>query len=452
MFKIMSRERWLWLGFAAILVWYPLLTCLLGFPPSRKLEFSLAFNSMAEHLLAGRFDVDPASIDAEGFDVNGQTVSYFGIFCALLRIPLVLLPGFARIDVTWWSCLIAVWTATYLQLRAIALIWTDSSPPRQMWLAFALLISVLFGGQHIQFLRPSIYQEPIDWAFCHAAAFIYLAIRGLTTTRGFDRRTLCLMAACAGLALLTRVSFGVGLYAAFALFLLARGNLRTWPMPVCVLLAFALITAVVNEGRWADPFTFADYSKFDLSQDVYPDRLGRLAAYGTFNPARIWLGLGYYFLPVWVWIRSDGHVLFAEAQATLMDAMELPPGSFFLTDPFLLGLAVAGVFAVRDRVRAALLVGLCAPPVLMLCAISMAHRYRVEFYPFLFLAALFGFIASARRPETTPRFRAIVIASVVIGIVASHAQAVLYAASPPGPGVFYLERDGLLGTYKRPPH
>jgi hypothetical protein len=216
------------------------------------------------------------------------------------------------------------------------------------------------------------------------------------------------------------------------------------------LLILTALTGVVNAGRWGDPFTFADFSRFDLSQDAYPDRLGRLAAYGTFNPARIWLGLSYYFLPIWIWVRADGHVLFAEAQATLMDSMELPPGSFFLTDPFLLGLAVAGVFAVRDRVRAALLLGLCIAPLLMLCAISMAHRYRLEFYPVLFLAALFGVEAAARRPDATRRFRIAVVASVMIGVVASHAMAVLDAHSPWGPGEFYLERYGLLGTYMPP--
>jgi hypothetical protein len=278
--------------------------------------------------------------------------------------------------------------------------------------------------------------------------FVWLSVRGLTTGRGFDRSTLCWMAVCAGLALLTRVSFGVGLYAAFGLLLVARGRPREWPAPACVLLLFIVMTGVVNAGRWGNPLTFADFSRFNLSQDVYPDRPGRLAAYGTFNPARIWLGLSYYFFPIWVWVRSDGHVLFAEAQATLMDAMELPPGSFFLTDPFLLGLAAAGVFAVRDRVRAALLLGLCVPPVLMLCAISMAHRYRMEFYPVLFLAALFG-VRAASRTARRRRLRTAVVVSVAVGVVASHAMAVVEANSPWGPGEFYLERYGLVGTYER---
>jgi hypothetical protein len=233
------------------------------------------------------------------------------------------------------------------------------------------------------------------------------------------------------------------------LLLLARGSPRTWLVPICILSVFVVMAGIVNQGRWGDPFTFADFSRFDLSQDAEPGRLGRLAAWGTFHPARIWLGLCYYFLPIWIWIRSDGHVLFAEAQATLMDAMELPPGSFLLTDPLLIGLAVAGVAAIRDRVRAALLLGLCAPPVLMLCAISMAHRYRIEFYPLLFLSALFG-VAAASSRGTTRRFRVAVISSVVVGVIASHGMAILYARSPWGSGEFYLERYGLIATYTRP--
>jgi hypothetical protein len=451
MFEHASRVRWSCiLGLAVTIVWYPVLIWLLGFPWSERLDFGLAFNSMAEHLLAGRFDVDPDAIGAEGFDIGDRTVSYFGIFCALLRVPLVLLPGFARTDVTWWSCLVAVWLAVWFQMRAISLVWMIQSSPRQNWLAAALLISVIFGGQHIQFLRPSIYQEPINWAFAQAMAFIFLTTRGLTTARGFDRSTLCWMAVCAGAALLTRVSFGIGLYSAFGLFLVARGRYRTWPMPVGILLTFALLTGIVNAGRWGNPLTFADFSRFNLSQDVYPDRLGRLAAYGTFNLARIWLGLDYYFLPIWIWIRSDGHVLFAETQATLIDAMELPPGSFFLTDALLLVLAVIGTLSIRDRVRFALLLGLCVPPVLMLCAISMAHRYRAEFYPLLFLAALFGLAAPARHTTTTRLSRSLIVVGVTIGIAASHAMAILDARSPRGPGEFYLERYGLVGVYTAP--
>lgn len=446
------KARWLPAAcLAAVALWYPLLMWLLGFAPFQRLEFGLAFNSMAEHLLAGRFDVDPDVIGAEGFDLgDGRTVAYFGIFCALLRVPLVLIPRFAKLDVTWWSCLVPLCLAAWFQVRAVQAVWASGQPEsKRHWLAAGLLLVLLLGGPQIQFLRPSIYQEPINWAFAQAMAFVSLAVRSMGRGENFDSKTLKGMAACAALALLTRVSFGIGLYAALGLLLLARFRPREWTWPAAILFLGAALTGVVNEGRWGNPLVFADYTLFNLSQDAWPGRLGRLAAYGAFHPARAWLGLGYYFLPVWVWLRTDGHVLFAEIQAPLMDAMELPPGSFLLTDPLLLGLAAMGVWAIRDWTRAALFLGLCVPAGLMLCAISMAHRYRMEFYPALILAALFGLgVVSGR---ATARLRVAVIAGVVVGMLVSHGMAVLYARSPWGPGEFYLERNGLAGTYANHP-
>ena len=446
------RHPWLPAACLAVIVlWYPALSWLLGFHPFQPLDFGMAFNSMAEHLLAGRFDVDPDAIGAEGFDVDGRTVAYFGIFCAVLRIPLVLLPGQAQTDVTWVSCLTALCLAAWFQVKAITLAAAHGTPtPRRDWLAAGLLACAVLGGPYIPFLRPSIYQEPINWGAAEAMGFVCLALRGFTSPKGFDQKTLCLMALCAGLALLTRVSFGIGLYAALGLFLLVRVPPGQWAGPACILLACVALTGIVNHGRWGNPLTFADYTRFNLSQDVYPDRLGRLAAYGTFHPARLWLGLSYYFFPAWIWVRGDGHVLFAEIQAPLMDAMELPPGSFFLSDPLLLALASLGFFTLRDRGRAALLIGLCVPAGLMLCAISMAHRYRMEFYPFLCLAALFALNTMSTHRAATPRFRAAIIACVAISIGAAHAMAVLYAYAPWGPGEYYLERYGIVNTWTRP--
>jgi len=94
----------------------------------------------------------------------------------------------------------------------------------------------------------------------------------------------------------------------------------------------------------------------------------------------------------------------------------------------------------------ALLLGLAIPPCLMLIAISMNYRYRVEFYPFLILAALFGF----RRlclASPVPRRRAAIVAAVVVSIAVSHGMAVVYAVSPWGDADQYIRNDGWIGTY-----
>ncbi len=50
----------------------------------------LVFNEMLVRLLHGRFDISPATIGDEAIVHGGRTYAYFGVFCALLRLPLVL--------------------------------------------------------------------------------------------------------------------------------------------------------------------------------------------------------------------------------------------------------------------------------------------------------------------------------------------------------------------------
>jgi len=451
---------------AAMLVWCAILMNVLGgggwqpdlFRPSL---LGQVFNSMAEHLVHGRFDVDPDAIGFEAFDVDGRSIAYFGVFCALFRLPLLLHGGWIQLDITRLSCFVAIGIGAWFQLRAIWLVrGTIPDSPRRTWLTAALTVSVLLGGQQIQFLRPSVYQEVINWAGAQSMVFVYLAVRGLLTPRGFDPATLRGMACCAGLALLTRVSAGIGLYAALGLLVLVLayeyrrgGEWRAWLVTVAILAVFALGAGIVNQGRWGDPLIFADFTRYAMNLDATPDRLGRLAAYGTFNIARIWLGLGYYFVPLWTIIGLDGHLLFTAAASPMIDAMELPPGSFFLSDPLLIALCAAGIAALRQPRSAAVAAGLAISPLLMLCAISMNYRYRMEFYPFLVFGALLGFRHVCRPGRSwtmTRRARVSVVLAVVVGVVVSHAQAALYAASPWGPAEAAIERDGWIGTYMKP--
>jgi hypothetical protein len=428
---------------------------------------------MAEHLVAGKFDIDPDAIDAEAFELGDRVVSYFGIFCALLRMPLLPFPAWAHLDIARVSCLAALALGTWFQLRAVLLV-RDACPPgaRRDWLTVALIVCIVLGGQQIQFLRFVIYQEIVNWGNALAMGFVFLAMRGVL--RGFDVRTLTGMAAFAGFALLDRVTFGIGLYAALGGVLLLRWRLAFWPGVVLGL--FIAVTAVVNYGRWGDPTVFADFTKYALNQDVTPDRMGRIVAYGPFNWRRLGIGLSYYFVPVWAWLGSDGHLPFAETKAASIDALELPPGSFFLSDPFLLGLAAVGVWRLvrtkalpppprgragkrggRSPVRAvstparfslALLAGFAVQPVLMLTAISMNYRYRVEFYPLFVFAALLGFLSLCRAQAVFGRTaRTAIVATVMVSVLASHGMAALYAVSPWGPADIYLERDGWIGTY-----
>ena len=423
-------------------IWYYLLERLLQHLPLAPFYPALlgqAFNSMAEHLLAGRFDIDPAAIGGEAFLDGDRSYSYFGIFCALLRLPLLLFPALAHLDITRLSSLLAICLGAWFQLRAVLLVRDAVAPgPRREWLTVALVVCILLGGQQIQFLRASVYQEVVDWANALAMGFVFLALRGLL--HGFGVRTLTGMAVFAGLALLDRVSCGLGLYAALGGVLLLHWRRAFWP--VLVLAVFVVAVGIVNQGRWGNPTIFADFTEYALALDQYPDRLIRLAEYGPFNLRRLGLGLSYYFLPIEPLLLSD-------SARGLVDAMELPFGSFMVSDPLLLGLVFGlALTAKTNRVVLSLLLGLAIPGILMLAAISMNYRYRVEFYPFAMLAALLGFRALAANPAPFGGMaRGAILAAVVVSVLVSHAMAAIYAVSPFGPAEPYIAKDGWIGTY-----
>ncbi len=415
--------------------------------------FGLTFNSMAAHLLAGRFDVDPAAVGAEGFARDGRIYAYFGIFCALLRLPW-LAAGGAGVDATVLSCAVAMGLTGWLKIRMVLRLGArfPDSPNRAAMQAL-LIAALAFGGVQVELLRPSIYQEVVDWAGCLATGFVGLALEGLLGD-GFGRRRLGGMAVLAALALTARVSTGLGLYVALGLLVLLRWpGWRALPVVIVVLAAGLAVTLGVNVGRWGAPLEFAPLSLNLMAQGYAPERIGRAASQGAFNLARLGFGLQYYILPLWVLPDGQGGLLFATFRDYWLDAAELPPSSFLLTDTLLL--ALGGVALRRlpaaawldRRVVVGLALGLAVPPGLMLIAISMNHRYRTEFDGLFLLLGLLGAAMLLRQPAAFGAgLRRWLLIATAIGVVGSHATLLAYQHSPFGPGQRHLQH-GLLGRY-----
>lgn len=418
--------------------------------PVQPMKLGLTFNSMLEHLLHAQFDVDPAAVQYEGFGRDGRIYSYWGIFCALVRLPLLFIPNGLDIDVTVLSCFVAAFLSVLFKFQTTIVIARAraSNPLFSVALPLAWLY-LAFGGSGIGHLRPSIYQEVIFWAEAEAALFLLLLFIGLVGGV-FTTRLLAGMAVCAGLAIITRVTFGIGLCGGLGLLLLLlaledfnRGRMilrRIWPA-AAILLAFAAAAAAVNQQRWGNPLTFMDNSGY-LLNDTFPDRLPREAQYGLFNVRRIFYGLDYYFLGAWLLPGADGHLLFQEAHDRLYNVFEFPPAALLLTDLFPLALLVAAIRApgawsrlppAFKRRAACAGLGLLAawPPILM--AIATAYRYRMEFYPeldFVLLAALYAIGNSvAARPG---RFAPALTAAALCSVVCAHAGLMLYKLSQNG--------------------
>ena len=439
----MREEALFALAAVLLLGWYLVLVTgggVLGAFPRQA--HGQVFNSMLEHLLVGRFDVDPAAVGVEGFAREGRVYAYWGIFCALIRAPLLLVPGAIGRDVTLLSLVGAAWLAGAAKLRlALGLRRAlPASPVTDAAIGLFALYATL-GGATVGQLKVSIFQEVVFWAFAQASLFVMVACGGLL--RGeFGWRRLAVLAGLAGLALITRVSTGIGLYAALGLLLgvLAvrewrRGAVcRGWFVAVVILLGFIAVAGGVNYGRWGSVATFADYDRY-LYNEVAPDRLLRMRAHGLFNLLRLPYGFQYYFLPFWAIPGADGASSLEAFRATYIDVAEYPPSSPFITDalPFILAILAVPAWRQDGGRLLALAAGLAVPWLLMMTAIYMAYRYRVEFYPLLDLLAAAGVMAIGRDARTRAVFarHLLWIAPVTVGgVTLAHAMMVIYHASP----------------------
>jgi hypothetical protein len=421
----------------------------------------LAFNSMLLHLLQGRFDVDPAAIGYEGYLRDGAVYAYFGVLPALLRAPVLLLPDFATTDFTRLSCLLAASLMALLKVLSALVVWRSAATKWSSAPLSLLVVTILMSGPQIQFLRPSIYQEVSLWADVFAAAFVLVVLHGWTRSEGFSSGLMSVLAAIAGLCLLTRVTIALGLYLAVILVWLwlalheLRSQRRVSPRlfalawPVLVLAGFAAATAIVNQERWANPLVFVDTSR-SVRPDLHPDQH---VGYGGFSLVRLGYGLAYYFLPIWVLRDGSGQLLWTSFVQRAIAAVELPPSSFLLSDPLIIGLAIYGSVrlargtAVPRRGAIALTaLAIGVPGLLMLTFIGMTFRYRMEFYPLFELCAFVGFwcVLTAR-----PRRIAMIFGgAALVSILVAQLLWLLYMLSPLGMASASLGEQSVVGFYE----
>ncbi|MBV8912548.1 MAG: hypothetical protein JOZ05_05845 [Acetobacteraceae bacterium] len=366
------------------------------------------------------------------------------------------------------SCVAAVCVSGWAKLNAVLLLRREAPQSQATGFLFTCLLSYfVLAGAQVAYLVPSIYQEPVAWAYALAALFVYCAVRGLVV-RAFSAGALAWMALLAGLALLTRASTGIGLYTALGCLLLVllfqsagRGFLAGFLsprlfLPGLIAVLGAVVASLVNYYRWGNPFQFQNFTQY-LFLETYPDRLERYLQYGFFNLGRVPFSLMYFFVPIWPFDRPDGHLLFQDTMTRLFDDVELPPSSFLLTDllPFLLSACVIGIKlpAVRRLLplgpACAVALGLLVPCGMMLAAWALTQRYRLEFYPEIEFLALLATYVLACEPALVPkvqRWRGLLIMGTVVSILASHAALVLFKVTGLGPAQIELQ-DRDLGRY-----
>jgi len=477
--RLIGRPRTAVLILVVLMVPYYLGLLTLGsFDLFMPLPFSHLFGDMLLHLLRGRFDVDPDVIGFEGFAIQGRVYPYFGIFPAIIRLAAMPFVDPETGNLTILSMLIANATIVAAQLAMTFRVFRYAGA--EAWrLVPAFLFVALLAGPQVAFLRPSLYQEVVQWSLALAYLFIYFALDIVICRRPPGIGVLLLMATLAGLTLLTRVSTALGLYLVMAVLLLAvlaegwrkmkpaaetgsrslhvAFSPRAWA-PALVLGLFAGVAGYVNFMRFGNPLKFVDMPNQIVAHLFYPDRLQRIVDYGEFNVIRIWYGFLYYFVPVWTIPGSDHLPLFSGFRHRYLDMVELPPSSFIVSDPLILAFAGLGLWAAigrgrahRDPTRLVLLVSgaLAVPCLLQMSAISFAFRYRGDFYP---LFAFLGFYGLSVFPERLEdgrwflRLSRLVPLLAAISVIAGTILLRLYDLSPLGDAEQFLT-DGAARYY-----
>ena len=257
-------------------------------------EGGLTFNDMASRLLQWDFTIGD-SVENEGYVRDGRTYSYFGIFPALLRIPLLLMIDIKHTYISRLSCWAALTICCLLMLRIVSVVCKGSV--RTRWgdcVSLCSKVALAFGAPALSMTFTSwVYNEPILWGTLWSLSFTLLLVHRIEAGRSLSRSDAIALGLFSGLALASRPTSGTALAIGLATFGIAalfpvsqirkfigcaerrendqpplRGVIAVVVGSIFQVarskLAFSLLACIplfaavlfVNYQRWRQPFTF----------------------------------------------------------------------------------------------------------------------------------------------------------------------------------------------------
>ena len=368
-----------------------------------------AYDSLGNHLLYGSAEVDPKAIESESFIEDGKTFMYFGPFPAVLRIiPNEILPSmYGR----WsrWSCLLA----GLLSVLAFFRILLDRVQKYPGRIRSRLLLATTVGfafGTPIVFLMSCgfIYHEAIIWGLCWSLWGLWFWLKISYADYSLDN--LVGLSACAGLALLSRVTFAVPLLLILGVssirwFLCHRSKVAS-DLPILLWRSLKILSPALscltfqfwyNYARFGSPLVFIDtahHTSLNIAPGSYQERLSEL---GLFNLGRVWIGLNNYlgFDPRFF----SSHMPFISVSQVRLDTIHYPVGyaewtlPLVICSPWLIILGIIGVKRLITKRKWTDLLStlILAIPAFLICVFYfITQRYSAEFIPLLVFLSTAG--------------------------------------------------------------
>ena len=358
-----------------------------GAPLITTEPFSSIYDALGESLAKGSVEIPPEDLGTEAFIYNGKTITYFAPFPAILRLALNgIWPGH-RGDWGNVSSLCAVTLSlVVIYLAIVGQSQKNSSlSTRDRFLLNALFLTGAGLSSPLFFLTSTgaIYHEAILWGLAFSLAGICCLLLMKESYLLY-----LVFSCCAGLALLSRVTFAPPLFLC-AGFLIAQilwstptdGRSRltsvlTLTVPAFCALSFSLW---YNEARFNNPVVFLDMSGH--GNGTAP----------PFTVDRALRHLWYYLLPLnkdffLHFPRITIHRLPIDSTNRFIDAI-LPLAAFA---PWMLLTGLWGCRYARrdDTVISVALLGGAIQCLFLTSFYFVANRYQAEFMPLLMLGGV----------------------------------------------------------------
>jgi len=366
-----------------------------------------AYDSLARSLRHGSAEIRREDIQWEAWSVGGRTFMYFGPFPALLRmVPDWLAPSRYGL----WSrpsgflalvlCLGAIVALARRQLGE-----NERLGARGRDVLFCATVAAVGMGSVLVLVGSlaNLYHEAILWGLCAALWGVFFALGVLRDDAG-AWRSLALLSAAAGVAFLSRVTFGLPLYAlvsglALRWLLLQVRRERQPFFSAAGRVALALLPAVAaglfqlwyNHARFGSPFEFAPFAAYEAAASKphgvdHPFHWSRMPsgalAYFRISLENFRLGVPFLTFAHPAVFRPD---LYRDLTTWLISPL--------LVSPWLV-LALVGGLVLPGRPGERRWLVLCALPFAAQCLLIfayywLAYRFTAEFLPLgvWFLAA-----------------------------------------------------------------
>ena len=199
-----------------------------------------AYDFQARAILGGHLSLPSGSIGAEAFIHDGRTYTYFGVFPALLRLPVFLFThafdGRLTAPSILASWLVTAVFSTLLLWRVRTVVRGEAPLGWAEATSYGILLFSLLAGSVLLFLasEPFFYTEDLAWSVALICGSLF-ALVGVVEQPSWGR-----VAACGLLVLLTNLNRSTTGYAAIlgtfliaAWFALGRGGAeqRRWAVP-----------------------------------------------------------------------------------------------------------------------------------------------------------------------------------------------------------------------------